>query len=268
MNTKDFEYVELLEIAVNIGCPGTCLRFCPQEAMLNAYKHKQPRMMSLLNFKKILSTVPKHVFLDFAGLTEPFVNPEFLDMAKFAHEEGYNFGVKTTLIGASVEDVQELAKLNPCCVFVHLPDFINLIPPLTEQYRNALFAGFKYLRNMQLSLMNDYFVTNNREVTVRFQAKKKSGVGQCYRRDHPQMLVFPNGETVICCIDIRMENVVGNLLFDSYSSIRSNFLSRHHYNLCSSCSYNVSYLHYYFRKALRLILPKIIRAPGLWKHKV
>ncbi len=268
ISVREFEYVELLEIAVNIGCPGTCLKYCPQEVLLKAYWNKTPRMMRLADFKKILSTVPKRVYLDFAGLTEPFTNPEFLDMAEHAHKQGYQFGVKTTLIGATVEGIKQLAKLDPCCVFVHLPDFENLIPPPTKNYQEALFAGFKYLRNMQISLMNNLFETNSREITARGQAQTRSGYSQCYRRDHPQMVVFPNGETVICCIDMRMENIVGNLLKDSYLEVRRNFLSKHTYPICASCSYNVSIPRYYIRKLVRLLGPRVRQATYLWKEKI
>ena len=267
-SVREFEYVELLEVAVRVGCPGNCIKYCPQEIMLNAYANKQPRYMRLSDFKRILSTVPRHVYLDFAGLTEPFSNPEFLDMAEYANKEGFQYGVKTTFLGASADDVKRLSTLSPCCVFVHMPDFVHLNFKPTQQYVDAWFACLKYIRNAQYMTMNNLFATNSREVTARGQARTRSGFGQCYRRDHPQMLVFPNGETVICCIDIKMENVVGNLLVNSYANVRANFLSKHTYPICASCSYNVSVPHYYMRKIIRKVGPKIVRATSLWKEHV
>lgn len=264
----DFEYVEMLEVAVGVGCVGTCFDFCPQEVMVKSYGKRGPRFMSLADFKRILSTVPRSVYIDFAGLIEPFQNKDFLDMVEHARREGFQVGVKTTLIGASVADVKRLASLNPCCVFIHLPDGVHLKAPDTEEYRKALIAGLKYIRNAQLSLMNALFVSNLREVTVRGQAKKKSGFGQCYRRDHPQLVVFPDGSTVLCCIDIRLEHVFGNLIRENYATIRARFRRQHHYKLCETCGYNVTLPHYYFRKWRRKLEPILARALSLWKSSV
>ena len=172
------------------------------------------------------------------------------------------------MLGASADDVKRLATLSPCCVFVHMPDFVHLSFNPTQQYVDAWFACLKYIRNAQYMTMNNLFETNSREVTARGQANTRSGFGQCYRRDHTQLLVFPNGETVICCIDIKMENIVGNLLVDSYANVRANFLSKHTYPICKSCSYNVSVPRYYMRKLIRKLGPKIVYATSLWKQHV
>lgn len=263
----DFEDVEILEIAVKVGCPGNCLRFCPLEIMTEKYGDR-PKIMTLQSFKQIISTLPKSVYIDFAGLTEPFVNPEFMDMAHYAHEQGYQFGVKTTLLGASAKDIEELASLNPAPVFIHMPDFIDFNPKITPEYVEAWFACLRYLRNAQYMTMNDNFETNSREVTARGQAKKHNSLGQCYRRDHPQMLVFPDGSTVICCIDVRMEHVVGNLLTQSYSELRKKFYSQHTYAICAYCSYNVSIPRFYLRKFLRRPFGRLRYLTRLWKPDV
>ncbi|MFA5365327.1 MAG: hypothetical protein WC325_09135 [Candidatus Bathyarchaeia archaeon] len=52
MSIRNFEYVELLEIAVAVGCPNTCLRYCPQEVLNRAYG-KGVRVMSFESFKKM-----------------------------------------------------------------------------------------------------------------------------------------------------------------------------------------------------------------------
>jgi len=133
MSIRNFEYVELLEIAVAVGCPNTCLRYCPQEVLNKAYG-KGVRVMSFESFKKILSTVPKTVYLDFAGLTEPFINPDFVRMAQYASENGFQFGVKTTLVNATVESIKAVAETKPCCVFIHIPDGTNFVAPDDDMY--------------------------------------------------------------------------------------------------------------------------------------
>jgi hypothetical protein len=224
--------------------------------------------MSLENFKRLLSSVPKNVYLDFAGLTEPFDNPAFLDMAEYASKNGFRYGVKTSLSTATVEGVKRLASLNPTCVFLHLPDGIHFVAPKTEQYHEALFAGLKFLRNTQLSLMNDLFETNNRETTARNQAKTLSGAGWCYRRENPQLVVFPDGTVTICCIDMGLKHVVGSLLTEPYSVLRQRFVSKKSYPICAECSYNVPIWKFKLRKILRGSRYTLGRQLPLWKESV
>jgi hypothetical protein len=267
VSLRDFEYVELLEIAVAVGCPNSCLKYCPQEVLNKAYKSSK-RMMSFEDFKKILVSVPKTVYLDFAGLTEPFVNPDFVRMAQYARDKGFQFGVKTTLVNASVESIRAVAETKPCCVFIHIPDGTNFVAPDDDLYRKALVAGFKYFRNAVTSVMNDLFATNNRETTARGIAKTRSGAGWCYRREHPQMVVFPDGTTVICCIDMGLKHVVGNLLTESYSVLRRRFVSKKSYPICAECSYNVPVWKFKLRKILRGSRYTLGWQLPLWKGSV
>jgi hypothetical protein len=264
---RNFEYVELLEVAVAVGCSNNCVRYCPQEVLLKAWKNRE-KIMSLETFKRLLSSVPKSVYLDFAGLTEPFDNPAFLDMAEYASKNGFRYGVKTSLSTATVEGVKRLASLHPTCVFLHLPDGLNFVAPQTEQYHEALIAGLKYLRNTQLSLMNDLFETNNRETTARSQVKTSSGAGWCYRRENPQMVVFPDGTVTICCIDMGLKHVVGNLLTESYSVLRGRFVSKKSYVLCASCSYNVAAWRFHLRKIMQKPRLFLGHQLPLWKDTV
>jgi hypothetical protein len=224
--------------------------------------------MSFESFKKILSTVPKTVYLDFAGLTEPFINPDFVRMAQYASENGFQFGVKTTLVNATVESIKAVAETKPCCVFIHIPDGTNFVAPDNSLYREALVAGFKYFRNAETSVMNDLFTTNNRETTVRGEAKTRSGAGWCYRREHPQMVVFPDGRVVICCIDMGLKHVVGNLLTEPYSVLRWRFVSKKSYPICAECSYNVAAWRFHLRKILREPRLFLGHQLPLWKESV
>lgn len=258
---RDWEHVEILEVATKIGCPGNCIKFCPQEIMLKTWGTKE-RLMTLEIFKAILFSVPKNVFLYFAGLTEPFSNPYFVDMCSYATSLGYRFGVASTLIGASSKDIKRIAELKPVLFHVHMADFINLT--VAPSYK-AEKACRKYIRNAQFNLMNGYFETNNRETVARKQTPSQNGLSKCFKRVHPQMMVFPDGSTTICCIDIRMEYILGNLLNQSYNELRKKFLSKKSYVLCTSCDYNIPLLRFYLRKSLHFIYKKLSDAAPLRK---
>jgi hypothetical protein len=60
MSTLDF-----IEITTKIGCPCNCLKFCPQEILINNYTGE--KTLSLNNFKLVLSSIPPNMEIAFAG---------------------------------------------------------------------------------------------------------------------------------------------------------------------------------------------------------
>lgn len=62
-----------LEISTVVGCKMNC-DYCPQKVHVKTYTDKtRETVMSLDNFKTILSTVPKECEIIFAGMAEPWL---------------------------------------------------------------------------------------------------------------------------------------------------------------------------------------------------
>jgi len=146
MGVNDF-FEGTLEITTNVlkkGCTVAC-KICPQELLVNSYHPLQNiNLLSFEAFVTMLNKVPKTYRIDFAGYTEPFLNKDCIKMMKHATDAGYRICCYTTLVGASLEDVEVLAKLPfsqaYCCpLVIHLPDKNEVMPiKITKKYREVL----------------------------------------------------------------------------------------------------------------------------------
>jgi len=71
-----------LQIETSTVCNLRC-RMCEY-----AYQTGKGRLMSLEEFKKIISKFPPTISLDLTGIGEPFCNPDFVNMVRFAKSRG------------------------------------------------------------------------------------------------------------------------------------------------------------------------------------
>ena len=110
-----------IEITTKIGCVNACV-YCPQGRIVAAYaKVSSVTMMSFEVFKACLGKVPKDVLIVFAGMCEPWLNPECTDMVVYAHKHGYKVLVHTTLVNMRPNDVDVLSNCSFRLFDVHLP---------------------------------------------------------------------------------------------------------------------------------------------------
>jgi hypothetical protein len=238
---------ESLEITTGVVCSNNCLKYCPQEIFIKNYGTHEDPFLSSKNFEKILSTISKSVTIIFSGFCEPFVNKETTGMIRYAHNSGYNVEIYTTLRGVSGQDVDELVKIPFQDFCLHLPDGRVLSFPLTEEYMKNVFKVLQGVSSARIMLMNDKFVSNNRENVARGVYKKLHRYGCCHKRVKPQFVVLPNGDTHLCCDDFKLEHKMGNLLQEDYSQMRQRLFKSGKYALCKTCSkdqpYHVFYLN-------------------------
>lgn len=257
---REFDKTEFLEFTLAVGCPVQCQKYCPQEVLLK--KYKEERMMSLDAFEKILSRIPKNICIDFAGFSEPFANPDFVNMAEYASQNGYELMVYTTLYGAKSSDIDRLLKLTYREFCLHLRDgqVVKFSP--TPEYEHNLVKIIEGIPNLTFSLMNELFETNNRENTTRGGLPLPKKVGFCSKLVTPQFVLLPNGSMQLCCMDFGLKHAVGNLLEEDYDAIKRRFLARdgYYYSSCAFCSYCQPYAGSYalfrgnFRKTVRKLV--------------
>ena len=62
--------------------------YCPQAAHTRNYAARGDRRMSLATFEACLANVPSHVQVMFAGMAEPWLNPDATAMAESAIAAG------------------------------------------------------------------------------------------------------------------------------------------------------------------------------------
>ena len=234
----NFYSSEYVEFTLAIGCPVNCHKYCPQEVLIKNYG-KSTRLLSLQNFKKMLSHIPRSIMLDFSGFCEPCVNPSFADMAKYAYDEGYRIHVATTLQGASNETVNKLLGLKYEGFVLHLPDGKHANIELSQEYKDNLFRVMKEIPNLQFITMNDLFISNNRENLCRGILPKPRKVGFCRKTTTPQLVVMPDGRVQNCDMDFKLEYSLGNLLQDDYLTLVKRFKAKQ--SSCNMCHYCKKY---------------------------
>jgi len=196
-----------VEVTTNIGCPVGCLKYCPQEVLKKRYGNRA-KVMSFEVFKKCLANVPRNVGVLFSGFSEPFANPDCIEMIMYAYIRGHPLGLATTLWGASKQDVVELRKMKYDIFVLHLPDGTAVHEPTTQNYRDNVFELFSSdIPNLEVMNMNNpsKFKTNNRENVARGKLPKPRKVGFCPKLDYPQPVLLPSGEMYLCCMDFGLE---------------------------------------------------------------
>lgn len=238
-----------IEITTRIGCKVNC-RFCPQSTLIqNYFKNDADRasVMSLDTFSECLNKTPKDCMIKFCGMSEPFLNPECLEMIKLAVSSGRTVDLYTTLVGVDVSIVEQLCEIPFGFVVLHLADkygYANI--PLTEEYYIMVDMLINMKRKDGRSFVNmcnaqaepdekilelcegkyDMLTTmfdraGNLNDPQLFKKECLSGAISCSlcgpKLDHNTLL--PDGTLLLCCQDYSMKHVIGNLLENSYEEI-------------------------------------------------
>jgi len=245
-----------VEITTNIlekGCAVAC-SICPQDLLSNKYQKQNIRHLSFEDFVNILHKIPKTYRVDFSGYAEPFLNKNCSKMIKYTSDAGYFFCCYTTLVGASLEDVELLSTLNfsrekKCPLHIHLPDKEGVMPvKITEKYKQVLkclfekklsFVDFmtmdhagevhpqiKELLGLKLDAFQPISRGNNLddgENMVEGQALNVKRVnGSIYCKAMPKLnhnVVLPNGDVQLCCMDYGLKHKIGNLIESNHSDL-------------------------------------------------
>lgn len=232
-NDKKFNSVE---VTLAMGCKLNC-RFCPQKKLLNRYfsdNKKRDSIMSMEVFKRILTQVKRGGTICFSGMCEVFHNPNCAKMIKYAFENGYRISLLTTLIGASIEDLEYLKDVEFDEITLHIPDdkgnskFIitdkyleivskfqqmfsvtnyschgNIHPDVKNIIDTNLFVG-KTMNNRAGNLSEGEEVYSNGEIVC--MVGTNAGLGNWA----PEIL--PDGTVILCCMDYGMQYVLGNIV--------------------------------------------------------
>lgn len=232
-----------LEITTIAGCKISC-SYCPQA--LFALEHKKvsnDRFMSLETFKQSLSSVPTDVDIHFSGYSEPFLNPNCIEMIRFAYDKGHRISIYTTVEGLEAEHVRELEQMEFKKFNVHLPDDgLHMRVKIDEHYLEVmkllmnssipdiLYIDYFGVHPKILSLMDD-LETVNRKLTSRAGNVSTDQTGtppdikgalRCRVNREKKNVLLPNGDVSLCCVDYGKRHSIGNLLTDDYNQLHQN----------------------------------------------
>ena len=245
-----------LEITTMIGCPVMCT-FCPQVPLKNAYGQID-KYLNLLNFKQILSKIPKYVRIDFSGMSEPWANPDCTNMLEFTLEQGYQVAIYSTLYGMSVEDSirtislieNNIEKINIICI--HLQDmnenmvglkftaeWVAVLNNFLNLYNKRIVKSFQMMTMDSLGKLHP-FLNSLSSLVPPFNAIDRAGSLSSEQIPNNQSVIkfvsekrlvckstpyydhnvlLPNGDVLLCCMDYECQHVLGNLLSQDYFDI-------------------------------------------------
>lgn len=164
--------------------------------------------------------MPKHVAIHFSGFSEPFLNPQCIDMIEYAHREGYKIVLFSTLVGLKSKDIEKLRRCSPELT-LHLPDNLgNAKISLTQEYRDTLRATLKLLPVDTFYVMDERFISNERAGFCKDAPKRQiHGLFFCEKLFTPQFVMLPNCDVVLCCMDFGLNHPLGNLASQSWLDI-------------------------------------------------
>lgn len=251
--SKDLQDNPTLEITTVLGCSVNC-RYCPQKVLLKRYyevdKNRKCKM-SLDDFRIFLDHTPDNCDFMFAGMSEPFLNPDCTKMLQLACETGRNVSLYTTLEGASQEDVEDILKLPFQFVGLHVADknnfahihvteeyyqnverLINAEKPNGDPFVNDISAQAEPLSRIMEMCKGKYEVLislqdragnlEGDELAGREYELTSEKITCCF--SGPKLnnhVVLPDGTLLLCNMDYGMKHVLGNLIENTYDEIRA-----------------------------------------------
>jgi radical SAM protein with 4Fe4S-binding SPASM domain len=229
-----------LEITTIAGCKVNC-SYCPQGLFgLEHKKVSDDRMMSLELFKKCLKTVPTNIDICFAGYSEPFLNLNIMTMIRHAHEKGHSVSLYSTLVGMTIEHVQQLERLFLDKFHVHLPDDGKYMRVDIDEEFLAVVDAIKNSSILNVNWINYFGLHPKVEALVGAEwladwklTSRAGNVEQDYlpkvvRHEGPiwctqgrltKNVLLPNGEVALCCVDFGRKHIIGDLTTDAYADL-------------------------------------------------
>lgn len=238
-----------IEITTTMGCKVNC-KFCPQSLLLNEYyKNDKNRatVMSLETFRKAMDYFPIDYDVLFCGMSEPFLNPDCIEMLKIACAQNRKVSLYTTLVGINKEQVDEILSLPLSYVTVHVADkkrFAHIDTTeeyyeILEKFVKAKKADGSYLVNAcssqtepderVLKICNGRFEiqtemtdrAGNLEDKCLISKEIETGKIICGHLGDAlnNNILLPDGSVVLCCMDFGLKHILGNIYDNTYNEI-------------------------------------------------
>lgn len=220
---------------------------------------KRKSTMTLEDFKSLLRNISKGTVIAFCGMSEPFLADDCIKMILYAADSGYKVAIHTTLVGLKVDDIHKLRHENIILSHVHLPDDKGYMKiKVNEEYCNKVLL-YKQILGDKITWLNiggindrlkelindEIFSTKitlrgknlnyqkipksielvdyNKDVSCK---NKKIICSRIYENSYKENLndihisvVMPDGSVLLCCMDYKLQYIIGNLYENTYEEI-------------------------------------------------
>ena len=198
--------------------------------------------MTFDTFKTGLDKIPLNVQIHFSGMAEPWLNPECTKMLLYTHQQGYEISVYTTTVGIHTSDVKEIESIPFRHFNVHLADKEGYSKiEINDNYLETIDAIVNSkIQNREYMTMGKLHPRVQQLIKKRIpRTKMLSRAGNLNLNAYPPIpprlkgpircrsagnlfnhnVLLPNGDVLICCMDYRMQHILGNLISSNYTSI-------------------------------------------------
>jgi len=240
-----------LEFSLFTGCSVNC-SYCPHSTL---HKASSEKYMSLETFKLILDKIPREVGLVFAGFCDPLQYDKLTEVIEYSFSKGHRLNIATTLPEDYPENIElffnEKYWAGRC---LHLRDEFMSYKTNSEQYYNNVDRFFSQMKQQYSSnniIVDNRFSFLGKVIDSRLkelieknnlkhlyevciphtridapikydsprQNKGLSGKIYCSVGLYRRQMITPDGDVVLCCMDVKKQHVLGNLLTGSYEDI-------------------------------------------------
>lgn len=238
-----------IEFSLNMGCSLNC-RYCPQDVLIHAYKDKISdkiqRHITFNEFKKILSNeLNPCAMVSFSGMSEPFENPEAIEMMLYAHAHGFRMHLNTTLMGLTYESYNKIKDIDFEGIYLHVPDeegfskfkisdeYCIVLTDFIENFKDKIEFISVHSPNISKRVKDvvessgiavydaSNFYDRAGNLDILNKHINKSGFLFCNMpaNSYCSQVVIPSGKLALCCDDYSIEGVGGNILEQSWKEI-------------------------------------------------
>jgi hypothetical protein len=244
-----------LNITATSSCKAKCV-YCPQDQYTSATDGR-PRHLSSREFQELLPNLAGTRFevVSFGGFTEPFENPEIVDLLKitggqtFVHEIHIytNAEALTPEVAGALRQVR-FAYVDISCHGFE-PDTYRRTRPFLDAARirenvQFLLANRRNIDRLTISVTGPFGAPAElarlealcAEYGAGFERRElhsragllhigrdwsppKSGPFRCAKFDFGKPVLVPGGDLALCCQDFALEHVIGNLHRQTFEEI-------------------------------------------------
>jgi organic radical activating enzyme len=240
---------KMMEVSLYVGCSINC-SYCPQFSL---FKRSKQKRLSLETYKVLLDKIPTSTIIGFIGMSEPLLHKEFDKIALYTASKGYKMVCFTTLPDKYNYNVNVfLDKQIWYNRSIHIRDEHMSYKNIDEKYLENLDTFLAQLTNRESenkdtitvltknlnkdisSLFEKHRVTNLVYYTEPFKRinapidyktpvipTKLNGKITCSQGHHKIQHLLPDGDVVLCCMDVEKNHVLGNLYNMNYNDLYS-----------------------------------------------
>lgn len=267
-----------LEFSLFTGCSVNC-SYCPHATL---HKASSEKYMSVDTFKAILDKIPREVGLVFAGFCDPLQYDKLVEVIEYSYTKGHRLNIATTIPEDYPENIDlflnEKYWAGRC---LHLRDEYMSYKCNSEAYYKAVDTFFS---QMNKQYQNNSLVVDNRfsflgkkidsrlkelidknnlshvfevciphtriDAPIKYdsprQNKGLSGKIYCSVGLYHRQMITPDGDVVLCCMDVKKQHILGNLITGTYDDIYNSenyakflrgFNDESEYIICRDCIY-------------------------------